>query len=81
MESPHDQIHLFDHYEPNIYLTREDYESVSQEKDCSRLEMESKQYQKGYENAVANFKRRFNLRNKNVGVNTNIPFVDHPTTS
>ena len=45
-----DQIHLFDHSEPQFYPKREYYESVSQEKECNMLEMESEKYQKGYQN-------------------------------
>ena len=41
----------------------------AQEQDCNAFELETEQYQSGYQNVVNDIQRKLNLRNKDVVVN------------
>jgi hypothetical protein len=43
--------------------------------------MDSEEYRQGYQNAIFEFQKQYNLRNINVVVNPNKVQVDHPSTS
>ena len=57
-EDPMDnQIHHFDDIDSKIYLTEEEHNLFSQEDDYHISEIDSKQYQRGYQNAIDDFQK------------------------
>jgi hypothetical protein len=74
-ESLEDNIHCCDDVETNVFLTKEEHDKFIEENDKFMQErndmllMETKEYKKGYQNAIMQFQKQYNLRNKKVLAN------------
>jgi hypothetical protein len=92
-ESLEDNIHCCDDTETDVFLTKEEHDQFMdandkfmQEND-DMLSMETKEYKKGYQNAIMQFQKQYNLRNKKVPANppkgnpTREPQVNLPSSS
>ena len=77
------QIHHFDDLDYEVYLTEEEHNMFSQEDYCNAFEIESEQYQKGYQNSIDDFQKKLKLRSRDVVMNKgrsnlNQPSYSHP---
>ena len=52
------QIDNFDDLDSGIYITEEEHNMFAQEDDYNTMEVESKQYQRGYQNAINDFQKK-----------------------
>ena len=59
-------IHHFDDMDSEIYLTEEEHNLFAQEDDCNTFELETEQYQRGYQNVVNDIQRKLNMRSRDV---------------
>jgi ribonuclease HI len=81
-ESLEDNIHCCDDVETYVFLTKEEHDKFMDENDKfmqendDMLSMETKEYKKGYQNAIMQFQKQYNLRNKKVLAN---PQKGNPT--
>ena len=76
-----DQIQHFDDMDYEIYLTKEENFFFSQEDESNKFELETEQYQRGYQNAVNDFQRMLNLRSRDIVVNKGMIHVNNPSSS
>ena len=75
------QIHHFDDLDSEIYFIENEHNIFSQEDDCNTLELETEQYQRGYQNAMNDFQRMLNLRSRDIVVNKGMIHVNNPSSS
>ena len=75
------QRHHFDVLYTEVYLIEEEHNLFSQEDDCNAFEIESEQYQKGYQNAIDYFQKKLKFRSRDVFINKGRPNSNHPSSS
>ena len=75
------QINHFDDLDSNIYLIEEENNLFAQEDDCNTFEVESKQYQRGYQNAIDDFQNKLKLISRDVIINKGRPNTNQPSSS
>ena len=68
LEDNDDQMHCLDKDEPQFYIKKEDHNHFFTETSdmCKKYQDD---YQRGYQNAIMEFQKQYNLRNRNVVVN------------
>ena len=73
--------HHFDDMDSEIYLTEEEHNLFAQEDESNKFDLETEQYQIGYENVVNDFQRNLNLRSRDVVVNKGRLHVNQPSSN
>lgn len=73
-------INCFDKNEPKFYLTKEEHDNSYQELNDDSLTAENMDYQRGYQNAILEFQKQYNLRNRNVIANPQKIQANQPST-
>ena len=58
------KIHRFNDTNAVIYLTKEEHNMFAQDGDSNIAEVDSEQYQRGYQNAIDDFKNKLKLRSR-----------------
>ena len=81
LEDTKDHIHCVDKGESKFYITQED-----NDKSCQYLNVdfeipENEDYERGYQNAILEFRKQYNLKNRKGVVNTNKSHVDQHSSS
>ena len=75
------KIHDFDDIDSEIYLTEEEHNLFAQEDDNNISEKDSKQYERGYQNAIDDFQKKLKLRSRDMIINKGRPNPNHPSGS
>ena len=70
LEENEDQIHCLDKDEPKFYIKKEDHDQFYAET-FDMCKNDQNDYKKGYQNAIMEFQRQYDLRNIIVVVNKN----------
>ena len=73
IEEIEDHIQCFDQSEVKFYLTKEEHSKSYQRSNDDFLNTKNDDYKRGYQNAILEFQKQYNLKNRNVVANIDNP--------